>query len=171
MFSDLLYEFNLESEEFMEKACIEIVKYIDDIGYKEKCNYSLFESIEKLLSLSDKNQIARFEMLIGIPMLAWDEPNYKYRFPAFGFNKCTDRESKVYEFKTTIMLMSCSCLISKLYGLKYKDQVISEFLVSIFRACSTNASLLKYISKLPSEDITLPRQCNNLAFLPGGKPI
>lgn len=167
MFSELLYECNIGNDEFMDKACIEIVKYMDDIGYKEKCNYTLFESIEKLLSLEDANQVARFEMLIGIPQLSWDDPNYKYRYPSFGFNKCTDRESRLYEFKTTILLMSCSCVINKLYALKYKDLVISEFLVAILRACIKNANLFKYISLIPSEDITQPRFIFYLASLHG----
>lgn len=153
VFSELTIKFSFNDYEFTLTSCREILKNIDEVVvYDDNEIHKLFNSILPILAINDDLQRIRFELLVGYPQMLMDELNMKYNMPYFGFNKMTDKESKLYEFKSLIQNKQSCCLIKKIYNLRYREKICSEIFIEFLEEAVKNQGLLKYIIQMPSEE-------------------
>jgi hypothetical protein len=153
LFSELTRRFSYNDYEFTLDSCREILKYIDEVVvYDDSELHKLFNSVYPILAINDHLQRFRFELLVGYPQMMMDELNMKYNLPYFGFNIMTDKESKIYEFKSLIHNKQTTCLIKKMHNLRFREKICSEIFINFMEEAVKNLGLLKYIINMPSEE-------------------
>lgn len=155
IFSELLYNLNKDNEDFTIQSCIEITKYVEDLAvYDDKEILKLFKAIIPILGLKDKFQMQRFEILLGVQQFSFEDSNYRYCFPSFGYHKIGDDNAKLFEFRGTYMNRSTCSFVKKLFSLKNRDSITCELFLCMLEAASENNELLKYMKLLGSEEIS-----------------
>jgi hypothetical protein len=135
IFCDLLIKLNHNNYEFTKLSCLEITKFIDDItGY-------------------DDHQILRFNILLGYPQLIIEEPSYKSNLTLFGINLIRENQGKFIDIRGLYNIKNTSCLMKKIFSIKYREKILIEVFLMILTAARTNLYLLKYIRNFNSEEV------------------
>ena len=156
IFCDLLVKLNRNNYEFTKLSCLEITKFIDDItGYDENETFKLVKCILKILEIEDGHQILRLNILLGYPQLMVEEPSYKSNVTLFGANLIKENQGKYIEIRGLYNIKNTSCLMKKIYSIKYREKILIEVFLMILNAARTNLYLLKYIRNFNAEEINM----------------
>lgn len=156
IFCDLLIKLNTNNYEFTKSSCLEITKFIDDItGYDENEIFKLVKCILKILEIEDEHQILRFNILLGYPQLMVEEPSYKTNLTLFGVNLIRENQGKYIEIRGLYNIRNTSCLMKKIFSIKYREKILIEVFLMILNAARTNLYLLKYIRNFNAEEVNM----------------
>jgi hypothetical protein len=154
IFCDLLIKLNHNNYEFTKLSCLEITKFIDDItGYDENEIFKLVKCILKIIEIEDDHQILRFNILLGYPQLIIEEPSYKSNLTLFGINLIRENQGKFIDIRGLYNIKNTSCLMKKIFSIKYREKILIEVFLMILTAARTNLYLLKYIRNFNSEEV------------------
>ncbi len=146
---------NNNNEDFTIQSCIEITKYIEKrelYSYSEIEVIKLIKSIFPKLGLKDKYQLQRFEILLGIQQLAFDESLFTYNFPAFGYHKVGDENAKLFNFRGAYNNSSTCSLMKKMNKRNSSDEIVGKVFLILLEEARTNQELLKYLKLLGSPE-------------------
>jgi len=128
------------------------LKQIHRLGFQDDKNeiIKLFESLKPFFRIKDELQQVRFQMLIGIPQLNFEEMRYNYGFPTFGFHV---NERQHIEYISLIETSDTCCFLKKIfYCFKNHDFIMTEFFMKLLEECVYNFEMLQYIVSIPSEN-------------------